>query len=266
MPRFDFQGTSIHAETAGTAGTPILFLHGLGCGARMWLHQMSAFAGSNRVIALDFPGHGQSAPRRQCSEDIFADLSIHVLDQLNIDRAVLVGLSMGGGVALATVLRHPDRVSGVLAADAGSGSDDADGGRAMALGMAKFVRENGIAAYAETMANSPGIGAYARMGERQRDHIPGILTDNDAEGIPAVIEGIQAVRPTMQARPLQTIAVPTTILVGENDLVCINASNHAATVIPGAELVVLPGVGHMSALEAPAAFNTALQDLLARVA
>ena len=271
MPDMHRTGDRVHFDVAGQAtdarghDVPILFLHGLGCGARMWWHQMRAFASSHRVIAVDFPGHGKSAPADTCSEASLAALTIDVLDTLGVERAVLVGLSMGGGIALATALAYPDRVAGLLAADAGSGSDDPEGARLMALGMARQVREQGIDAFAEKMAGSPVVGSYARMGLRARRHLVALLRDNDALGVGSIIEGVQASRPPMQARPLHHIAVPTTILVGEHDAGCLIPSRHAAGAIPGARLVVIPGAGHLTALEAPAAFNAALRDLLAQV-
>jgi pimeloyl-ACP methyl ester carboxylesterase len=270
MPDFYHGDVRVHfdvagGDVAGSQGIPILFLHGLGCGARMWWHQTRGFAATNEVIALDFPGHGKSEPAMDCSEAGFAALSVRVLDVLGIDRAVLVGLSMGGGIALATALAHPDRVAGVLAADAGSGSEDPEGARLMALGMARNVREQGIDAFAERMAASPVAGTYAALGPRARRHLVALLRDNDALGVGSVIEGVQASRPPMQARPLHNIAVPTTILVGELDKGCLVPSRHAAGAIPGAQLVVVPGAGHLTALEAPEAFNAALRALLQRV-
>jgi pimeloyl-ACP methyl ester carboxylesterase len=231
----------------------------------MWVHQMGAFADDNRAIAIDFPGHGKSAALIPCSEQQLAELTIQLLDHLGVTRAVLVGLSMGGGVALATAITHPNRVSGLLAADAGSGSDNPPAARFQALEMARFTRNAGIAGFAERMAASPVAGSYARRGARERRHLLALLRDNDAAGVAAVIEGVQAARPPMQDRALDKITAPTTILVGAEDHGCLAPSRHAAGAIVGAELVVLPGVGHMSALEAPAAFNEALAALLRRI-
>ena len=265
MPYLDADGTRIHYRMAGARGVPILFLHGLGCGARMWVGQLSGFANDNRAIAIDFPGHGKSAARVPCDENFLVELAVRLLDHLGIARAVLVGLSMGGGVALATAIAHPVRVLGVLAADAGSGSDDPKAAAAQAIEIAAFTRAAGIDGFAERMGNSPVAGSYARQGARARRHLRALLHDNDAAGIAAVIEGVQAARPTMYQRALEKITAPTTILVGELDHGCLAPSRHAAATIPGAELVILSAIGHMSALEAPRAFNDALAALLARI-
>ena len=266
MAFFDAGGTDIHYRANASRGTPILFLHGLACGARMWVHQLRAFADTAHVIAIDFPGHGSSASLAACSEQQLTDITVRLLDHLDIARAVLVGLSMGGGVALATAIAHPDRVLGLLVADAGSGSDNPPAARAQALEMARFTRAAGIAEFATRMAASPVAGSYARQGARARRHLLALLHDNDPAGIAAVIEGVQAARPPMQDRALEKITAPTTILVGADDHGCLAPSRHAAGAIAGAELVVLPGVGHMSALEAPARFNDVLAALLRRIA
>lgn len=98
-------------------GVPLVLLHGGAVDHRMWLPQLDAF-GDRRVIAPDARGHGAtskaSASHRLC-DDVVA-----LLDALDIDRAVLIGISMGGGTAVDTALEHPDRVAGVVASGTGT--------------------------------------------------------------------------------------------------------------------------------------------------
>jgi 3-oxoadipate enol-lactonase len=269
--RFLFGADDMHAVTLGSASPnrpALLFLHGLACPAGMWRNQLVAFQHSHHCVALDFPAHGGSETPNDptmYSELAFAALAVALLDALKIPRAVVVGLSMGGGVALTMALQHPTRVAGLLVADAGSGSDHAEAGWAMQRQAAEALRKDGLRAYAERMADGPVVGSYARQGPAARKELLALLEGNDGEGVARVIEGVQAVRAPMQQRPLRLIGVPTTVLVGEHDIGCLKASHHAAATIPGAELVVVPGAGHMTALEAPEAFNDALRDLLARV-
>ncbi|MGH7907162.1 MAG: alpha/beta fold hydrolase [Candidatus Binataceae bacterium] len=257
-----------YADRSG-AGIPILFLHGLGCGYRMWQRQLRAFAGRRRVLALDFPAHGgSSAPNDPAlyNEETFADTAIDLLDYLGVQRVVLSGLSMGGGIALTLALMYPNRVAGLLIADTGSGSDDPAGYNILSLERARILRERGLEAYAEATMASPNLHSYVQRGAWMRRHMRLLLMRNNPAGLARVLEGIQAARPAMQDRPLGRIRAPSTVLVGALDHACLGSSRYAAEAIPGARYVELPGAGHLSALEAPAAFNAALSELLGRVA
>ena len=268
MPAGHAAPDALHVLRREGDGIPLLFLHGLACTARMWVHQVRHFAGRHMVLAPDFPGHGGSgAPADPAlySERHFAALCIAAMDAADIERAVVIGLSMGGTVGAVLALEYPDRVAGLLMADSGSGSDDPEGARTLLRGVIRVLREQGLEAYAQGVLQSPGMGPYARQGARQKRHLLALLRDNDAEGLAKVIEGVQIARPPLYERPLARIGAPTALVVGEHDRDCLKPSRWAAETIPGATYTEISGAAHLTALEDPAAFNATLEALLARI-
>jgi pimeloyl-ACP methyl ester carboxylesterase len=269
VPRFHTPNGEMNLLRQDGGGPPVLFLHGLACTARMWVHQLRAYAGRHTVLAPDFLGHGGSpAPSDSAcyTEAQFAADAVAALDAAGVDKAVVVGLSMGGTIGVVMAQTWPQRVAALLMADSGSGSDDPEGTRTLLRGVARRLREDGLEAYAQaTLQQSPGMAPYGRQGPRQRRHLLGLLRQNDPIGLALTIEGVQIARPTMYQRDLARIAVPTMVLVGALDRDCIAPSRHAAQAIPGAVYVEIPGAAHLTALEAPAAFNTALDALLSRI-
>lgn len=262
-------GIRIEYEQRDGRGVPIIFLHGFGVGRRMWCHQMRAFAGRNRVIALDFPGHGGSdspADLNAYSEQKFVEIVIALMDHLKITRAVIVGLSMGGGIALKFAIDHPERTAGLLFADTGSGSDDAATFREQTMARVAVLRQKGLDAFVQMMLTEPTTIRYVSGSPWKRRHVQLMEQRNNAIGLAMVLEGVQAARPATQDRALERISAPTVALVGEFDTACIKSTRYAAAKIPGARYVEPPGLGHLTALENPAAFNRALAELLDRAA
>src|SRR5580658_5735312 len=108
-------------------GPPVVLLHGLGCGRRMWFHQIRALRSRFRVIAYDQRGHGETDAPSVATDYSAAHLAgdlVGVLDALKIERAAIVGFSLGGGPALALAASKPERVSRLVLADVGAGADD----------------------------------------------------------------------------------------------------------------------------------------------
>ena len=126
MAKIEVGNLSVAVDDAGD-GPPVVLLHGLACGKRMWFHQIRALRRRFRVIAYDLRGHGQTdAPSAATdySAALLARDLIGVLDALKIERAAIVGFSLGGGPALALAASKPERVSRLVLADVGAGADD----------------------------------------------------------------------------------------------------------------------------------------------
>ena len=103
-------GTRLHFQTAGS-GPPVVLVHGLSDDHTLWRYMVPALAAGHRVISVDVRGHGRSAkPHAPLEVATLADDLVALLDWLGIDRAVLVGLSMGGGISQTAAIRHPQRV------------------------------------------------------------------------------------------------------------------------------------------------------------
>jgi 3-oxoadipate enol-lactonase len=185
------------------------------------------------------------------------------MDAEGISEAVVVGLSMGGYVALRLQARWPGRVSGMVLADTRAGPDD-EAGRGKRTDQAARARREGIGWMEEALLP-------ALLGETTLRERPGVVEDVRrmiGEGDP---EGVARALEAMRARPDSTphlgkIRVPVLALVGEEDtLTPVAEATRIAEGAGDGRLVVIPGAGHLSNLEAPAPFREALFSFLARV-
>jgi pimeloyl-ACP methyl ester carboxylesterase len=239
----------------------LVLLHAFPLDARMWASQRSAFPGW-RVVTPDLPGFG-GRDAGSSSMEAFATHINRELDGLGIERAVIGGLSLGGYVTFGVLRQRPDRVSALILADTRAGADS-EQGREGRLAMLRTLGEQGPSGVfdqmrpklfgATTHADRPAVVEYAKG-------LAGSQT-------PAAIEGaIRAMLDRPDSTPLlQTIAVPTLIVVGQEDVLTPPAESEgmqaAIPDIPGATLVQLPRAGHLSNLETPEAFNAAVRAFL----
>ncbi|MBC3844006.1 alpha/beta fold hydrolase [Streptacidiphilus sp. 4-A2] len=251
-------------------GTPLLLLHAFPLSSRMWQAQLDELPGpdgaSARVLAVDLRGFGGTAlGPDQPSLDLLADDLALLLDRAGVDRAVVAGLSLGGYTAMAFARRHPGRLAGLLLADTKAVADT-EQQRANRERIARAVLARGsVRLLADEQLPSPllGVGSAERdprLVERVRELIE--------QATPEAVAWMQRAM-AGRADSLELLArldLPALVLVGEEDLITPVAEAQAmASALPDAELTVLPGVGHLSAMEAPDAFNAAVRRLLARV-
>ncbi|MDF1564443.1 MAG: alpha/beta fold hydrolase [Deltaproteobacteria bacterium] len=239
--------------------TPVVFLHAFPLHAGMWADQREALGG-REVLTPDFPGFGGRAPGEPTLE-AFARAVLADLDAAGIDRAIFVGLSMGGYVAFRLHALAPERFAGLVLADTRSGADD-EAGRQKRSEQAARVRAEGTGWMAAALLP-------ALLGETTRRERPdavaraeALITGADAEGVARALE---AMRDRPDSTPqLGEITCPTLVLVGAEDTLTPPAAARAMVeALPDARLVELPGAGHLSNLELPEAFDAALLDFLA---
>jgi 3-oxoadipate enol-lactonase len=231
-------------------GPPLVLLHPFPLDRRVW--PIAELARRHRVIAPDLRGFGQSALEAPYQITDAADDLAQLLDELGLERAAVGGLSMGGYVALAFADRHPDRLSALLLADTKAGPDTPEARRGRDASM-ELVRTSGVAAFVEGQIPkliSPRAGQAVRARARE-------LGQQSAEAVLAALAALRD-RPDRRAE-LPRITCPTIVLVGEDDVVTPPAEAEAmVAAIPGARLRRLPGLGHLTALEDPAAFVSAV--------
>lgn len=247
-------------------GRPLILLHGFPMDKAMWTPQVDALSTAARVLVPDLPGFGGSCGfDGRPSMDGMADRVAEFLDALQIREKVIVGgLSMGGYVTLAFARRHPGRLVALILADTRAGADD-EAGKTSREKMIALTREAGPRAVIEQML--PNL-----VGPDVRTERPGVVDEirdiASAQEPAAVIAALEAMRDRPDSTPhLGAIAVPTLIVVGEQDAITPpSRSEEMARAIPAAELVVLPATGHASNLERPEAFNAAVLAFLYRVA
>ncbi|MGW2372451.1 MULTISPECIES: alpha/beta fold hydrolase [Kitasatospora] len=258
--------SAVSVRESGT-GTPLVLLHAFPLNASMWSAQLDALPGLTgdevRVLAPDQRGFGGTElGADEPSLDLVADDLALLLDAAGIDRAVVGGLSMGGYVALAFARRHPDRLSGLLLANTRA-TADTDAARANRERIAAAV----------TARDSVRLLLDERVAAGQlgpdSQHLVDRVQEMVAAASPAAVAWAQR---AMAGRPdsldvLAGLRVPLAVVAGAQDaLVPPEEAELMVQARPDAELTVVPGVGHLSALESPGAFDAAVRRLLARVA
>jgi pimeloyl-ACP methyl ester carboxylesterase len=244
-------------------GPVVVLLHGFPLSKEMWRHQLDALAVGYRVIAPDLPGHGESpAPDRIYEMDAMADEVVALLDRLGIVQPVVLGgLSMGGYVALALLRRHPERVRGLLLMDTRAAADTPDAARMREETARGVLQSKSTSVMIETMV--PRL-----FGKTTLEKHPGkigpilaVMERTTPQGVAGALRGM-AVRPDRRGE-LGEIAVPTLVLVGEDDVISPPAeAREIAAAIPGARIEVIPNAGHLAPYENPSAANAAIQSFL----
>lgn len=246
-------------------GPALVLLHAFPLDHRMWGGQLTGLAEVAHVITPDLPGFGRSqATDGHLSIDQLADWVHAFARVLGHERFVLGGLSMGGYVALSCALRHGLGLRGLVLADTRAGADSEDARERRFL-QAAHIRANGLAQLA---ADMPGHllapAAAAGLGHQRRQ-----VSEWISQARPATVCGaLQALadRPD-QTASLSTIDLPTLVVVGEADSITPAAEAEAmAARLPQARVARIPGAGHLSAYEAPEAFNRAVTQFLQSLA
>ena len=248
-------------------GPPVVLLHGFACGKRMWLHQIRALKQSFRVIAYDQRGHGLTdapgAATNYSAGHLARDLT-GILDALKIERAALVGFSLGGGPALALAAGKSERVSRLVLADVGAGADDPIKLEWMARRWGDLIGRGDIDELVCDMLRSELFKVYARRNLRRRNHMAALIRATPIDGLRFTLSEVLAKRKSLfrLTSILKSVQAPALIMVGQHDYVCSKAARLLAQTIPNATLKVIDNSGHMSPLEQPAAFSAALTEFL----
>ena len=237
----------------------ILFLHGWPLDGRMWEPQLSAFSGRWPVAAPHLPGFGGTpGAGNVMTMSSAASRALESLDAAEIDRAVVVGISMGGYVAFELWRAARQRIAGLVLANTRAGADN-DEGRERRRKLAERLREEGSSFL---LSNPPPLLSEGAPPE-VRERVMTIFADQPAASIAAASLGM-AERPD-STPDLPTIDVPTGVVTSTGDtLIPAELTTPLAEQIAGAELSVLEGAGHMSGLEDPAGFNEAVAAVVDR--
>lgn len=245
----------------GGTGVPILFVHGFPHDRTLWTPQMQGLTAQARCLAPDLRGFGESTAAPPWSMDRYADDLVGLLDVLHIDRAVVVGLSMGGYVAFALWRRHPQRVRGLVLCNTRAGADGEEA-KEKRRGLMAVAREHGSSAVADAMLT----GMVGKTTREKRPEITNavhiMISSAPTDG---VIGALQAMLDRPDSTPtLQTINVPTLIITGDEDTVIpVDEARSMHSAIRGSTLEVISGAGHLSNLERPAAFNHVVSEYVA---
>lgn len=243
---------------------PVVFLHAFPYHSAMWEPQREALRGRARFIAFDARGLGtrEGNTTAYMLEHLVDDV-IALLDHLRIQKCVLVGLSMGGYVALRAVARAPERVCGLVLANtqAGADSDKARLGRAEGL---RALARDGAQAFVAAQVEKQLSPRTRSMSPRVAEHLTSMSQSATEAGIAASLVAINTRGDSTAS--LADIRVPTLVFAGAEDQVTPPALAEALRDgIPGAVLHVLAGAGHISNLEEEAEFTRVLLAFLAEL-
>lgn len=241
-------------------GKPLLLLHAFPLDRGMWRPQLAVLGEVARVIAPDMPGFGES-PAAPFTIEGVADLVAEFLTELKVGKAVVCGLSMGGYVAMALARRHPDRLGGLVLANTRAGVDDSQAKAARGKSI-ETVKEKGAAALFEGMLAKVVSDSTRAEKPQVVEALKEVAGRQSPQSVAAALAALRD-RPDANAG-LKSIGVPTLVIAGEHDAVTppLSAANLSAQ-IPGSKLVHVPGAGHLSNAENPAAFNAAVREFLA---
>jgi pimeloyl-ACP methyl ester carboxylesterase len=253
-------GVRLYYEEAGT-GAPVVFVHEFAGDHRSWEPQVRYFSRRYRCIA--FNARGWPPSERAC-DDIRS-----VLDGLDIDKAHIVGLSMGGFATLHFGLTYPSRAHSLLVAGAGYGSEpgEREKFRAEAAVIADRLEKRGMAAFAEAYAYGPTRVQFENKDPRGFAEFKAMLAEHSAKGAANTQLGVQRERPSIfdLGDKLAALRVPMLVVTGDEDWPCLLPGIFIKRTCPSTALLVLPNSGHAVNIEEPAAFNAALADFLAQV-
>jgi 3-oxoadipate enol-lactonase len=244
----------------GGPGPAVVLVHAIGCDHRMWESLERALAPAHRVVSVDVRGHGRSpVPPRPYTLDGLADDIVAVLDELGVERAHYVGLSMGGMIGQALALRHPRRLARLVIANSTStyGPDGPKNWQA----RARMVEEGGLEAIREMVASRYFSDAFRASHPQVVESVMSRFVQTPREGYLGCCD---AIGPLDFSASLGNITAPTLVIAGELDAGTPPAMSEAiARAIPGARLTVIPGAAHLAAVEAPEAFDAAVTRFLA---
>jgi len=260
MAYADNGGVKVYYDDYGQ-GLPIVFLHPWTTNGYIWYFQIFPFARTNRVIAVDHRGHGRSdKPKSGYSIQEHASDVRAVLDAAKIDKAVLVGNSIGGMIAMQFALDFPERVTGLAIVSSGTGLGE---------GMPKEAVE----AFKKDYEGTFGALLEGTVSARTRRERPEILEVMKAHftvqsNFPRHVFDSAIADPNgvfnwnIKSR-LGSIRKPTVVFAGEEDQGTPVAANKLlADNIPGAKLSVIKDVGHFYQLEKTIEFNAALKEFV----
>jgi len=271
-------GLNVHYKEIGQGDTTFILLHGFGASVYSWHEVMQPFSQYGRVIAYDRPAFGltdrpmpgewkgESPYSSAANVEMFAGL----MDALNVEKAILVGNSAGGSVAVAFALKHPERVQALILVDPALGDE---GGRfpswllsLMATPQMRHVGPLLVRNIAQTGNDTI----------RQAWHDPSLVTDEVIAGYRkplkannwdrALYEFTIASRPLGLKERFVELKMPVIVIAGDDDRIIPTAySIQAAQDIPGAQLAILPSCGHVPHEECPTAFMDVVVKFLESV-
>lgn len=264
-------GLKLYCEATGS-GTSVIFVHEFAGDYRSWEPQVRHFGQRYRVITFnargyppsDVPDEISAYSQNRATDDILA-----VLDHFSIERAHIVGLSMGGFAALHFGFHHLTRARSLTVAGCGYGAEPSqrEKFRSEAETIAAFIKGEGMPAFANKYAYGPSRVQFENKDPRGFAEFKRMLAEHSGIGSANTQLGCQRERPSLYdlVEQMKVLTLPTLILTGDEDFPCLAPGILMKRNIPMAALSVMPNCGHTINLEDPDGFNRIVGDFLAQV-
>lgn len=264
-------GVNLHVEETG-AGTPIVFVHEFAGDHRSWEPQLRFFGRRYRAITFaargyapsDVPKDAASYSQNRAADDILA-----VLDHLTIDKAHIVGLSMGGFATLHFGFRHASRAKSLCIAGCGYGAEPNKNAafKGEADAVAASILEQGMPKFSERYAYGPTRVQFENKDPRGFLEFKQMLGEHDAVGSANTQLGVQRERPSLYdlVDQMKALNVPSLVVTGDEDWPCLLPGLLMKENIPSAALAVLPNTGHTINIEEPDEFNRTVLNFITQV-
>jgi len=264
-------GVRLFYEETGS-GSPILLIHEFAGDYRSWEPQVRRLSQTHRCVTYNARGYPPSdvptEPEQYTQQRAVGD-AVAVLDHLDIERAHVVGLSMGGFCTLHLGLGHPERALSLVVAGCGYGAhpDQRAAFHAESAENARSFEMEGSAATAQRYMLGPARVPFRDKDPRGWAESTAWLSEHSAVGSALTLRGVQMRRPSLYdlTEQLQSLAVPTLIVTGDTDEPCLEPDLMLKRTIPSAAMAVMPRTGHACNLEEPAQFNRLVQDFISLV-
>jgi pimeloyl-ACP methyl ester carboxylesterase len=264
-------GVRLHVEDT-SEGTPIVFVHEFGGDQRSWEPQVRFFSRRYRCVTFNARGY----PPSDVPEDVArysqaraVDDIRDVMDHLEIARAHIIGLSMGGFATLHFGMTYPDRASSLVVAGAGYGAEKKfeEEFRKVSHDVADGFETQGSEVFSRTYAMAAPRIPYLVKDPRGWGEFRRMLGEHSATGSANTMRGVQAGRPSLYdlEDALKAMSVPTLVVTGDEDDHCLQPGIYLKRVVPKSGLLVIPKTGHTLNLEEPDLFNRSVAEFLAMV-
>jgi 3-oxoadipate enol-lactonase len=253
-------GIASAVRYAGNRGPALVFVHGVGSTAAIWDRQLNAFSDDHRALAIELRGNGVPKPEpdpQAITRSGYAADVIAALDALGVERATIVGCSLGGVVAFELWARVPERIEAMVILGSFAAYPNA---RAYADGVCNAVRTAGtMDVFARDRAS--------RLGAMPENRLRETLDQMASKSVASYLAATEATWTGNYREILPTIDVPALVCAGENDVIAPPLlSREIADGIVDCELAMIPHAGHIANADNPDAFNALLRRFLAKAA
>ncbi len=266
MTRISVNDVHLNAEVAGE-GPPILLLHGFTGSAATWTTHIAAWHGFT-TIAVDLLGHGDSdspADHERYRMERCVDDLIALLDHLDIERAAVLGYSMGGRIALQLALHSPGRFSALVLESASPGIEDAAEREARVrsdAALADAIERDGIAAFVDRWETLPLFSTQAKLPDAVRNVLRRQRLSSDPGGLANSLRGIGAGAAEPVFDRLTELRMPVLLITGALDENYCSLARRTAAALRSQRHEVVPDAGHAVHLEQPETFAEAVRSFL----